>query len=77
MKEDQRFLTNIDNPDKYWIIELAGGKVVHIRVINYVKTTKGEPITLYVQNKSGMSYEIVWNAIQTIRPLNKDGKGVY
>ena len=63
---DDRFLRNIDNPDFYWTFQLVGRRNVTGRVINFLWTSQGIPITLMLQPESGKPFEVPWTSIQTI-----------
>lgn len=70
-EKDQRFLRNIDDSEFYWTFQQVGRVKVIGRVINYLWTSQGVPITLTIETDAGESFEIPWASIQRIYP----GKG--
>lgn len=45
---EEQFLRVMDNPDIYWEFDLVGDRRIVGRVLNYLKTTQGIPLTLMV-----------------------------
>jgi hypothetical protein len=65
-QESSMFLRNIGNPEFTWTFKLIGRKTVVGRVMDFLWTEQGIPVTLAVQPTDGDLVEIPWGSIQTI-----------
>lgn len=64
--ENDRFLRNIQNQDLEWKFQIIGGLKIVARVIDFLWTDAGIPITLTLQPTRGSWVEVPWGSIQTI-----------
>lgn len=65
--EWHQFMQLIDNKEVVWTFTVIGDVSITGRVINYMQTSQGIPITLKVQKEDRSVVEIPWTSVQTIK----------
>jgi hypothetical protein len=63
---DKKFLRNIEDTEIVWTFQLSGNRKITGRVIGFLWTSEGIPITIHVEAENGSETEIPWSAIHTI-----------
>lgn len=63
----RHFMSNIDKKDEFWTFELVSGDVILARVLHYMKTPYGTPLTLLLFTENDEMFEIPWTAVSKIR----------
>jgi hypothetical protein len=68
MQDTEQFIFKIDDKKAEWTFNLIGNTTLRrCRVVNYVRTSEGIPVTLTLDDGSVRSpFEVPWSQIQII-----------